>query len=148
MFRQVDRADFMTFPDDQDSLEAYEDHAWRRGKLHLSAPCIYTRAMEALQFKRGEWVWSASCYGCRKHSVLAPRTCHLSYVEYVRLPSFYTQHHFLGSSLLVLFEKIPFSEFWENTNLLLKNPKNPPSLDPPLLWSLSVLKLKLKRSLL
>ena len=54
VFRQVDRADFMTFPDDTDMLEAYEDHAWRRGTLHLSAPCIYTRAMEALQFKRGE----------------------------------------------------------------------------------------------
>lgn len=53
MFRQVDRADFMVFPDEQDALEAYEDHAWRRGKLHLSAPCIYTRAMEALNFKRG-----------------------------------------------------------------------------------------------
>ena len=54
VFRQVDRADFMLFPDDQDALEAYEDHAWRRGKLHLSAPCIYTRAVEALHFKRGE----------------------------------------------------------------------------------------------
>ena len=54
VFRQVDRADFMTFCDDHDVLEAYEDHAWRSGKLHLSAPCIYTRAMEALQLSRGE----------------------------------------------------------------------------------------------
>lgn len=54
VFRQVDRADFMTFTDEQDKNEAYEDHAWRSGTLHLSAPCIYTRAMEALQLKRGE----------------------------------------------------------------------------------------------
>lgn len=53
VFRQVDRADFMTFPEKDDLLEAYEDHAWRRGTLHLSAPCIYTRAVEALCFKRG-----------------------------------------------------------------------------------------------
>ncbi len=34
-------------------LEAYEDHAWRRGTLHLSAPCIYTRALEALKLGKG-----------------------------------------------------------------------------------------------
>lgn len=34
-------------------LEAYEDHAWRRGNLHLSAPCIYTKALEALHPKHG-----------------------------------------------------------------------------------------------
>ncbi len=44
----------MTFQDDGDTSEAYEDHAWRRGTLHLSAPCIYTRAMEALKLKPGE----------------------------------------------------------------------------------------------
>ncbi len=55
VFRQVDRADFMTFPEEEsDILEAYEDHAWRMGTLHLSAPCIYTRAMEALTLKPGE----------------------------------------------------------------------------------------------
>jgi len=45
----------MKFTEDQDMIEAYEDHAWRNGKLHLSAPCIYTRAMEALKLSRGQW---------------------------------------------------------------------------------------------
>ena len=39
---------------ESDHLEAYEDHAWRRGNLHLSAPCIYTKAMERLQLGRGQ----------------------------------------------------------------------------------------------
>ena len=51
----VDRADYMIFNDDEeDRLEAYEDHAWRRGTLHLSAPCIYTRALEALKLNEGK----------------------------------------------------------------------------------------------
>ena len=50
----IDRADYMTLDDGEDDrLEAYEDHAWRRGTLHLSAPCIYTRALEALKLERG-----------------------------------------------------------------------------------------------
>lgn len=54
VFRMIDRADYMIFTDDEDDrLEAYEDHAWRRGTLHLSAPCIYTRALEALKLNRG-----------------------------------------------------------------------------------------------
>jgi protein-L-isoaspartate O-methyltransferase len=48
-FRVVDRADYMTFADEGDRLEAYEDHAWRRGSIHISAPCIYTKAVEALE---------------------------------------------------------------------------------------------------
>ena len=52
VFRMIDRADYMLFRDDEDRLEAYEDHAWRRGTLHLSAPCIYTRALEALKLER------------------------------------------------------------------------------------------------
>lgn len=34
---------------DEDRLEAYEDHAWRKGNAHISAPCIYTKVMEALK---------------------------------------------------------------------------------------------------
>ena len=50
----IDRADYMIFTDNEDDrLEAYEDHAWRRGTLHLSAPCIYTRALEALKLSKG-----------------------------------------------------------------------------------------------
>ena len=50
----IDRADYMIFTDDEDDrLEAYEDHDWRRGTLHLSAPCIYTRALEALKLNQG-----------------------------------------------------------------------------------------------
>ena len=48
----VDRVDFMAFEDEemQDAkLEAYEDKAWKSGTYHLSAPCIYTKAMEALK---------------------------------------------------------------------------------------------------
>lgn len=52
-FRMVDRADYMQFGEKEDHLEAYEDHAWRRGTLHLSAPCIYSRALEALELKPG-----------------------------------------------------------------------------------------------
>eukprot|EP00731_Ephydatia_muelleri_P031831 Em0023g338a len=52
-FRIVDRADYMQFGDKEDHSEAYEDHAWRRGTLHLSAPCIYSRALEALELKPG-----------------------------------------------------------------------------------------------
>jgi protein-L-isoaspartate O-methyltransferase len=52
-FRVVDRADYMTFADEGDRLEAYEDHAWRRGSIHISAPCIYTKAVEALELKEG-----------------------------------------------------------------------------------------------
>jgi len=53
VFRVIDRADYMLFHDDEDRLEAYEDHAWRKGTLHLSAPCIYTRALEALKLEAG-----------------------------------------------------------------------------------------------
>ena len=52
----VDRADFMVFEGDATEaadarLEAYEDKAWRNGTFHLSAPCIYTKALEALKIK-------------------------------------------------------------------------------------------------
>lgn len=54
VFRQVDRSYYMIFEEGEDDpLEAYEDHAWRKGTLHLSAPCIYSRAMEALKLDKG-----------------------------------------------------------------------------------------------
>ena len=37
-----------------DATQAYEDHAWKRGNYHLSAPCIYTKALESLDIKRGQ----------------------------------------------------------------------------------------------
>ena len=52
----IDRADYMIFQDDEEKLEAYEDHAWRKGTLHLSAPCIYTRVIEALKFEKGRYL--------------------------------------------------------------------------------------------
>ena len=60
VFRMIDRADYMIFgEDDEDErLEAYEDHAWRRGTLHLSAPCIYTKALEALRLNEGMYMYS------------------------------------------------------------------------------------------
>ena len=54
VFRQVDRSDYMVFEEGDDPLEAYEDHAWRKGTLHLSAPCIYSKALEALKLERGQ----------------------------------------------------------------------------------------------
>jgi protein-L-isoaspartate O-methyltransferase len=53
VFRKIDRKDYMIFTEDADELEAYEDHAWRYGNLHLSAPCIYTKVMESLQLDDG-----------------------------------------------------------------------------------------------
>lgn len=70
VFRMIDRKDYMVFEGDGgsctvviriirnvtlgvDPLEAYEDRAWRYGHVHLSAPCIYTRAMESLYLERG-----------------------------------------------------------------------------------------------
>ena len=30
VFRMIDRADYMSFREEDDRIEAYEDHAWRR----------------------------------------------------------------------------------------------------------------------
>ena len=51
VLRIVDRVEYMTCQEDSEGerLEGYEDHAWRCGTLHLSALCIYTRALEALK---------------------------------------------------------------------------------------------------
>ncbi|XP_049608384.1 protein-L-isoaspartate O-methyltransferase domain-containing protein 2 isoform X1 [Syngnathus scovelli] len=44
-FRAVDRADYYL---DEYRENAYKDLAWRHGNIHLSAPCIYSEVMEAL----------------------------------------------------------------------------------------------------
>lgn len=50
VFRAVDRADYY-LPGHKDS--AYKDLAWRHEHLHMSAPCIYSEVMEALQLEAG-----------------------------------------------------------------------------------------------
>ncbi|XP_056279349.1 protein-L-isoaspartate O-methyltransferase domain-containing protein 1-like [Pseudoliparis swirei] len=49
-FRAVDRADYY-LEDYRD--HAYKDLAWRHGQIHLSAPCIYSEVMEALDLHPG-----------------------------------------------------------------------------------------------
>ncbi|KAM6976828.1 protein-L-isoaspartate O-methyltransferase domain-containing protein 2a [Aplochiton taeniatus] len=49
-FRAVDRADYY-LEEFRDS--AYKDLAWRHGHIHLSAPCIYSEVMEALDLRPG-----------------------------------------------------------------------------------------------
>ncbi len=48
VFRAVDRGIFY-LPKYRET--AYKDLAWRDGRIHISAPCIYTRVMEALDLK-------------------------------------------------------------------------------------------------
>jgi protein-L-isoaspartate O-methyltransferase len=48
VFRTVDRGIFY-LPKFREA--AYRDLAWREGHIHISAPCIYTRAMEALELE-------------------------------------------------------------------------------------------------
>lgn len=50
IFRAVDRG-FYYLPTHR--FGAYRDQAWRCNNLHLSAPCIYSEIMEALQIKPG-----------------------------------------------------------------------------------------------
>ncbi|XP_064812370.1 protein-L-isoaspartate O-methyltransferase domain-containing protein 2-like isoform X2 [Oncorhynchus masou masou] len=49
-FRAIDRADYY-LEEYRDS--AYKDLAWRHGNIHLSAPCIYSEVMEALDLHPG-----------------------------------------------------------------------------------------------
>ncbi|KAM4611087.1 protein-L-isoaspartate O-methyltransferase domain-containing protein 2a [Polymixia lowei] len=49
-FRAIDRADYY-LEEFRDS--AYKDLAWRHGNIHLSAPCIYSEVMEALELRPG-----------------------------------------------------------------------------------------------
>lgn len=53
VFRKIDRADYMKFDNEEERIDAYDDRALRKGSLHLSAPCIYTKALEALKIERG-----------------------------------------------------------------------------------------------
>ncbi len=48
VFRAVDRGIFY-LPKFREA--AYRDLAWREGHIHISAPCIYTRVMEALELR-------------------------------------------------------------------------------------------------
>lgn len=50
VFRAVDRANYY-LPDHRGA--AYKDLAWKHKNLHLSAPCIYSEVMEALQLEPG-----------------------------------------------------------------------------------------------
>lgn len=50
VFRALDRADYMS---SEVRDQAYKDLAWRNGSLHMSAPCIYSEVMEALELKTG-----------------------------------------------------------------------------------------------
>ena len=50
VFRAVDRADYY-LPDQREA--AYKDLAWKHDHLHMSAPCIYSEVMEALQLEPG-----------------------------------------------------------------------------------------------
>ncbi|XP_010891508.2 protein-L-isoaspartate O-methyltransferase domain-containing protein 2 [Esox lucius] len=49
-FRAIDRADYYL---DEYRDNAYKDLAWRHGNIHLSAPCIYSEVMEALDLRPG-----------------------------------------------------------------------------------------------
>ncbi|XP_030624890.1 protein-L-isoaspartate O-methyltransferase domain-containing protein 2 [Chanos chanos] len=49
-FRAIDRADYYL---EEYRDNAYKDLAWRHGNLHLSAPCIYSEVMEALDLRPG-----------------------------------------------------------------------------------------------
>ncbi|XP_075032782.1 protein-L-isoaspartate O-methyltransferase domain-containing protein 2 isoform X1 [Mixophyes fleayi] len=49
-FRAIDRADYYL---DEFKDNAYKDLAWKHGNIHLSAPCIYSEVMEALELHRG-----------------------------------------------------------------------------------------------
>lgn len=49
-FRAVDRADYYL---EEFRENAYRDLAWKHGNIHLSAPCIYSEVMEALELQPG-----------------------------------------------------------------------------------------------
>ncbi|RWS29341.1 protein-L-isoaspartate O-methyltransferase domain-containing protein 1-like protein [Leptotrombidium deliense] len=50
VFRAVDRGNYYL---ESCKENAYKDLAWKKGNLHLSAPCIYSEVMESLDLKPG-----------------------------------------------------------------------------------------------
>ncbi|XP_017768364.1 PREDICTED: protein-L-isoaspartate O-methyltransferase domain-containing protein 1-like isoform X2 [Nicrophorus vespilloides] len=50
VFRAIDRAEYML---QEYRCEAYKDQAWRHQHYHLSAPCIYSEALEGLRLRPG-----------------------------------------------------------------------------------------------
>lgn len=52
VFRAVDRAMYFEL-EEGEATDPYDDDPWRRGNLHLSAPCIYAKVVEALDLRQG-----------------------------------------------------------------------------------------------
>lgn len=52
VFRAVDRAMYFDL-EEGEMIDPYENDPWRRGNLHLSAPSIYAKVVEALELKSG-----------------------------------------------------------------------------------------------
>lgn len=52
VFRAVDRAMYFEL-EEGEATDPYDDDPWRRGNLHLSAPCIYAKVVEALDLRPG-----------------------------------------------------------------------------------------------
>ena len=57
VFRIIDRADY--FPGEYLS-DAWKDMAWKSGKVHISAPCIYCEALESFELKPGKDIYKGS----------------------------------------------------------------------------------------
>lgn len=51
-FRAVDRGMYFDLSS-SDDFDPYSDSPWRQGNIHISAPCIYARVVEALDLKPG-----------------------------------------------------------------------------------------------
>uniref|UniRef100_A0A803KF62 Protein-L-isoaspartate (D-aspartate) O-methyltransferase domain containing 2 n=1 Tax=Xenopus tropicalis TaxID=8364 RepID=A0A803KF62_XENTR len=49
-FRAIDRSEYYL---EEFKQNAYRDLAWKHGNIHLSAPCIYSEVMEALDLQPG-----------------------------------------------------------------------------------------------
>lgn len=89
VFRAVDRGDYFT---SENREQAYRDSAWKKGNLHLSAPCIYAKV-------RCQDV-CVCCYGIVITSSLQhfPHSCIIIYhrleIQYCTLPP-YLFHYIL-----------------------------------------------------